>query len=99
VKDCSNNKSNRSGIIEGRRAEGVHPENLPFDSTGKTFLSDLGNSPIQGKNSDYWSRTIAKLTNLGDPVVVPDQIAFGKSAKLDIRYQNGSAMGKTVAMI
>ena len=47
-------------------------------ANGKTAVLFHGKSFA----GDYWARTIAKLTAERYRVVVPDQLGFGKSAKL-----------------
>jgi hypothetical protein len=42
----SGGRGNRSGMIEDRRAKGVHPRDWALDATGKAVFSDLRNSFI-----------------------------------------------------
>ena len=56
---------------------------------------------FHGKNfsSDYWSPTIAGLTQAGYRVIAPDQIGFGKSSKPNVAYHFDDLATNTMALL
>lgn len=63
--------------IQGEALKMAYMEAMPQEPNGETVLL------MHGKNFNgaYWEQTAKDLTQLGDRVVMPDQIGFGKSSK------------------
>jgi pimeloyl-ACP methyl ester carboxylesterase len=68
--------------LEGQDLRMAYMDVMPAHPNGRTVLL------LHGKNffGAYWAKTIQFLSQNGFRVVVPDQLAFGKSAKPDIHY-------------
>lgn len=69
-------------LIEGQNAKMAFMDVKPAAANGKTVIL------FHGKNFNgfYWKDVIPFLTKAGYRVIVPDQVGWGKSSKLNIHY-------------